>query len=574
MMEERERGTSAEAFPKIDVDSGTSENLKEFGGTPWETLNHESLVMDSPESESIPEEIPQKENKTNEMKAEEQLENLEATSKDSPTIHHFSSEVDREGQKIETTDEEMNDRPLSPIGGTEALENAIPLRTPRRTQIQPTAKKGEKGVKSKKGKASKKATTTNRETKVVSQINALVKGEKIINEEQMDYSGLSLTVVLRKVLHAENRTFGLRVDLGEAAIEYLNHCQEDGQGIIEAMEVIRDTFWNYDEGCMRSFSIMLKYNAHNVVERWELFENVHPARTRNICKLLRADEPMPSFEDETKQNWNVLSAELHLLKGDAKNPKENEEKLKWLFVGTFETRLATFNLMVNTNLFQESNFLKRVLKEGAHKEGVCLPVLARISEVLELSSTKVNWDSLSKDQIENKAKQLIEIMQGKVTLHDGEVIEVNRGIWMNQYTRYYLTCPSTFISKLFNMRFKKLAILADRKYGSPSNGNTMNYADITLGDQLVAIHVQLDLEDIRLLKAHFARQKSSKECSSKAYVGRWNDYVPGLLKDLVMSFQQYLDTLGHRVQDLEAWILHYKRVCKPEDAQFFRKGFN
>ncbi|KAH9810592.1 hypothetical protein DFH28DRAFT_490888 [Melampsora americana] len=434
-----------------------------------------------------------------------------------------------------------------------AKGNRTPSQSSRLTQMVSTSGKRTKGAKGKKGKSSRKNITDKSKITVDAPIDGTEKNKKVITEEQVDYSNLSIVQFFRHVLQDQNKSFGLRMDLEEAAIQYLENAKEDQQGILNAIRKTRDDFWNVDEGAMRSISYLLKLTSFTIKQTWELYGSVLLPRTQRICKLLKADEVMPTFEKATQAEWNELIVELASLKKEATNAdsdaKEIYEQLIELFEGTLDNRLATFDLMIHTNVARESSILRRVLREGAHLEGVSLPVLAGISEVLELSSDNIYWDSFSKEQIGKKVNQLINIMNGKVTLHNGQMFQIYDHPWINEYTRYYLTCPTTFISKRFQLRFKKLATLADRMNGSASKRNTMDYTNITLGDILVSVHLNLKTEYIEEMKQYFATQKRSRTCTSTGRVGCWTSGLQDMPMSRVFRFKQYFDLLGHRVHN-------------------------
>ncbi|KAH9810589.1 hypothetical protein DFH28DRAFT_902579 [Melampsora americana] len=387
-------------------------------------------------------------------------------------------------------------------------------------------------------------------------------------KQKVSYTGLSLSEFFKLVFQEEKKEIGLDVIVDDSAFEYLDSIKCKNMDVFKKVfEKSRNAIWNFDESCLRTSSFNRMYEEYVIVRRWNTYGygETLSGNIKDVCKILKADQRWPLYEEANEHDWQELLSKLSMIEEDPKQYK----KLPWLFADHFHERLATFYLS-STKAYQKSNVLQRALEDGAIKKGVNLPVLVCISDVLELESKEVSWETLPQDEINKKATKLINIMNGEFRLPNGKTLQVFEHTWDSEYTRYYLACPTKFLSKSFNTRLKKLAILANRSGGEAPESKSdkvqdIHNIDITLGEVLISTHISLDIEDLKGLKSVFRLQKIGR--GKGRYFGDWNIEVPDDLMSKAIFFKKYFEFFNHKVLGFNRWMEMCKASCKKAGMQ-------
>ncbi|EGG10165.1 uncharacterized protein MELLADRAFT_103586 [Melampsora larici-populina 98AG31] len=592
--------------------SGDADELKagnQAGEIPWESLKFEALNSDSKESKNIHEKTVQEAQEHSYIR-NDSSEGSGRSSNELASASKSHGETfveDNKGGETHVSVHDISPSAVDQVSSTRIFPGDVFQPTKKHpSQMQQKGRK-KKGGQRLRSTSRVKNTDLSDEPKEVEALNIPSKEHKQKEtREKESYTGLSFDEFFKVVFQEERKEIGVDIIADDSTFRYLDSIKKDNADMLKkAYEKAQLAIWKFDEGCMRTTSFSKMYEEYIIQRRWRTYEGRLHDDIKKVCKILRADEKWPLYEQATESDWKELSVALSTV-------KEEEYKYKqlcWLFSGYLWNRVATFHLSVN-KAYQNSNIMQRVLQDGAIEKGASLPVLACISDVLELGSERVFWETLSQDDINKKALMLINIMKGEFTLPDGQTLHIFHHGWNSEYTRYYLACPTKFLCKIFNSRLRQLAVLANRggsydhvdksssdvpeklsdsavpeiksgndipedKRGSDvpekksDKAQDIDDVKITPGEALVSIHVALEIEKLKELKSVFKSQKGKGR-----YFGIWNPEVSLDLMSKAVSFKQFFDFFDHKVLGFKKFMEQYKAsFSTKEKSVITERGF-
>ncbi|EGG02286.1 uncharacterized protein MELLADRAFT_110291 [Melampsora larici-populina 98AG31] len=422
-------------------------------------------------------------------------------------------------------------------------------------------KKGKKNNKSKKGKNSPKdknnAISSFDADFLGSSNDKPSKSSVILTRE--DLIKLTVEEFVMYFLKFQNKTHHLTITLGDLEFEYLiaSGYPKDSDVWNPPRERFIEKFGHCGEAIRRLRSLRAQFEEKQIVWKWNQTKNDLPKYAQTYVQSLKPDEEFPTFRDSNLDLWNIyLDRETSMKKRDPKLIK----KVVGIFGHIMDKRVITLDLMSH----YISDFLRKVFDSGAVQEGIDLPILITFDQSLLLSHENGLKDESDKDDIQYKAGELIEAMNGKVTGFSGKTY-VNLGSeWISEYTRSYLTKPGSRTGKLVEERIKNLAYHADRlKVKIPDYLKAYipeSAKGLGLGEILLSTHAGLKLEALvklkNLLNYHDStgthpRTKINKKRAE--IIGCWDSIEDELLLEAV-SIKKYCDLRGKIIVGLQAHI--------------------
>ncbi|EGG07882.1 uncharacterized protein MELLADRAFT_105338 [Melampsora larici-populina 98AG31] len=372
---------------------------------------------------------------------------------------------------------------------------------------------------------------------------------------------LNIKEFLMYCLKFHDKTLHLPILLGDLEFEYLISSDylksADRWGPAKAEFATR--FGHFREATRRIKSIQTQFQEKRVVWNWNLTKDRLPKYAQAFVQLLRPDEEFPSFRDSDLNLWNIFRDRENALE---KRSPTTIEKVAGIFGGEYNKRIVTLSLMSR----YYSSFLDAVIDSGAVKEGIDLPVLIVFDHCLRLQHETGLQDDADMDDIQFKAAELIEAMNGDVLGYGGTEYCNSSFEWVMEYTRFYLTKEGSKIAKLVKERIANLAYHADRlgvkiPDDLKKTYDLKSFKGLTLGEILLSTFAALDLDILVKLKnllnlnqvpGATTRTKTLKN-KQTGIIGEW-----GSIKDELslnaFSIKRYCDLRGEIISGLEAYV--------------------
>ncbi|KAH9820578.1 hypothetical protein DFH28DRAFT_952682 [Melampsora americana] len=363
---------------------------------------------------------------------------------------------------------------------------------------------------------------------------------------------------LKRSLKMRTNTEGIKINLSDLEFEYMiqHDFATDPKSWNPAIQMFALNFNEYLEGKRRLMTLLEQFKERELVRRWEnQKKNLSPLSER-IGNLLKADQIFPLFENAKIEEWIECHDELFNL------IKTNEiDELVKIFGLLFQNRVATLAYMAYAHTDSQSRVLKEIIRDGSVIEGVRIPVLMSIANILELSSERVNWEKLSKEEVLEKSSELMRNFNGVIRLPSGHKFQVFEHPWNQEYTMYRLIQKKggknkevDWISTLFSIRLKTLSHLSDlHQLKIPMDWLKRlptSAQEISLGEALICVHVDLHFDLLKELK-DILRSQPRKSIKNPRIIGTWTpEHFPEHLVAKTVEFQRFFALRDQIVKDL------------------------
>ncbi|EGG01449.1 uncharacterized protein MELLADRAFT_67104 [Melampsora larici-populina 98AG31] len=368
-----------------------------------------------------------------------------------------------------------------------------------------------------------------------------------------DISKLDRNIVLKEVIKLQDPTPLLTIKVSSLQFDYLQRMNFGSANWKSPSTNLPVQLDNPLEAYRRVESVQRQFSAMKFTQFWKEKGETLSLNNRRMGKILKFDEPFPDFQNA---KVNELD-ELHILIDESS--EEEWKIMKEISSFQYHRRYATLYMMGHDDTYKESSVLRKALARDWIKEGYIIPVLGTIDDILELSHGK--WGYFGREQIQKKVYGMLELMGGIVNLQDGMRIKVFRHDWNDEPTRCLLTMKDDDTSKLFAIRLKYLAELADQmniEFPETYKIEQNHTKQISIGEALIAQHVGLDVELLRRFKT-WSNFKESKEKMKARIIGIWED-VPEEFLTKGHIFKAYFEHRFEKVRGLETWIRGTDRV--------------
>ncbi|KAH9820566.1 hypothetical protein DFH28DRAFT_629389 [Melampsora americana] len=427
--------------------------------------------------------------------------------------------------------------------------------------------KSAKSKKSKKGNKSKKSKNKSmgKQTSILSfdaefldstgphlsKKNVALTREDLFKSDQLQF--------LKYSLKFNDKTLYLPILLSDLEVEYLIHFEFwNYKAWEDNMMNFVETFGPWREGVRRIDCLQAQFKEKHMVWNWNQNKDKLPKVAQAYLKSLRADEEFSTFRDTNLDDWKIY---IDRAKSLQKHGPDLIEKVSAILGDQEDKRIVTLNLMSR----YDSDFLRNVFDSGAVKEGIDLPILITFDQALRLSYATGLKDVLDKDDIEYKASELIEAMNGRVSGFGGEEYISSDFSWISEHTRSYLTKPGSRIAELVEERIKALAKRADfLKVKVPDFLDPYipdSARGLTLGEILLSTHAGLDLESLVKMKKllNIGEGQGAKthikplDKTQTQIIGAWGSIKKELKVDAV-NIKKYCDLRHEIIIDLQAHI--------------------
>ncbi|KAH9817834.1 hypothetical protein DFH28DRAFT_888814 [Melampsora americana] len=295
-----------------------------------------------------------------------------------------------------------------------------------------------------------------------------------------------------------------------------------------------------------------QYKELKIKQNWEKHGKGLGKEATRMSFLLKVDQPSPSFVNSTEDEMKELTELVDFM------DKDEWDRVQSIFEGRLMIRLGTFGFAAGTMEYKDSKVLKYALKKGLASQGINIPVLSLVTKLLELDSAEVSWETAKTSDITSKVDNLVKLMTGtnQSSLFLGtEPLES----WISKYTRDHLCYAGDWLSKLFQSRLKLLARVCRGTYRDLNGGYVKKQFpwsnEISLGEELIATHVGINLEMLTKLKDCFHQQKPSNPFIKKGtFVGKWDASLPSEIQISTVKFHEYFQLLEEKVINLDNWI--------------------
>ncbi|EGG08408.1 uncharacterized protein MELLADRAFT_61913 [Melampsora larici-populina 98AG31] len=360
-------------------------------------------------------------------------------------------------------------------------------------------------------------------------------------------------IFMRHALKFDDKRQNIQIDVTNLQFAYVlrTNLLSDKEQWFSTCDGFQYTFGDIKEAYRRIISFSAQCNELIFVYNFENKKESIPQASIEFGKLFKFDQFFPHFLDYKIGKWkqvNVITKNLS---------KTDFEKLYKNSASEVEKRKASMFMMTFDDTYRNSKFLKYALSSGFLCQGAILSLMGTISHVLDLSSEKVNWKTLTKAEIINRVNQLIKAMHGRVTLQIDLMFAVFEHPWVEEYTRSIFVNEEG-ISHLFQERLKNLAILADGMGIKPSDLGLKadGLQKLTAGEFLIANHVGLEAEELIEFKVWLKSDLNQGRKSSRV-LGNWDLSVPQKCWNKGHAFIEYFHYRKEKISGLENWKLSH-----------------
>ncbi|EGG02191.1 uncharacterized protein MELLADRAFT_66464 [Melampsora larici-populina 98AG31] len=354
---------------------------------------------------------------------------------------------------------------------------------------------------------------------------------------------------LSRCLKLKSTTEGIKIDLSDLGFKYMiingfaSHPKMWTSDIHGFAQQFRDIL----EGKRRLMSLLEQFKEMHVVWKWKDRAKVLPPTVQRVGSLLKGDQMFPQFENAKIEEWK----ECHDTLLELTKLEDGMMDLNVIFGPVLQIRVATFAYMVNSHLEKQSRVLKEILKDGSVMDGVRIPIVMSIANILDLSSDTVFWQKLNEKEILDKTCELIDNLNGFILIPGGQKFHVFDHTWNSEYSMYRLIKKKDRLSELFQARIKTLASLADKHdLKIPSRWVKKlpeSAAEASLGEALICLHADLHFDALKELKDILKSQPRT----SARIIGNWDELlIPQHLRAKTLEFQRFFALRDQKVKGL------------------------
>lgn len=424
-----------------------------------------------------------------------------------------------------------------------------------RVDVQTTFQTSKRSKTKKKPKKPQASASINK-AEVENEINVSAhKNDDPENPRRGDSSETDLKSLLAKVLQYDNLKDNTEISLTQKDFEKILSKQDDlvslglfpeafGERWVKAALDLGENAKNAREIYRRMNSLKAQYSQKLILKHWRMYKSALSQKTQEAFLYFKVDQEWPTFYNADLNYLMVTKAKLESLDQDS-----SQILHELLFDKYLDSRLATLYMMA-TMPPQEKIFTEQELV-SLSKSGGSIPALLEIFHQLELSTSEVNWNTYTKDQILEKLRGLKLIMMGKYDMQPGLQLDVDDLVWVTSTTRAFIL-ESRF-SGAFTNRLRSLAKTADKvlpkktaKEWMPGHDHLWEDQTIGQGEALVAAHFSMDIKGLAILKRLIERQ-NKKPPPGVGKVIYWPGTAPDEMKQHIKLFAEFFGFQGLRL---------------------------
>ncbi|KAH9810313.1 hypothetical protein DFH28DRAFT_1085609 [Melampsora americana] len=243
-----------------------------------------------------------------------------------------------------------------------------------------------------------------------------------------------MSSILSKVLQRHNKKNRAKVDFDEESFEKLFlFSSSSGKAWSNfRMKFQSEFIENPLEAHRRWNAFAAQLDQRLAIRNWnDLSDQTTVDSVKSFAIRLKIDKEWPTF-DQLDLKYGQRTIEML----EELNPVD-QSTLSGLFGNTlFKIRIATI-YVVSRRSPNAKQFEKSQLVEFMKRGGI-VPILYEIHDCLEMHSTGMNWDQISKEELKSRLDRILKAISGKISIGNQILVLTKQG-WPLTWTREYLS---------------------------------------------------------------------------------------------------------------------------------------